>query len=286
VLLTPKNILTRDDIWINKDDVIKDFERIAVALPNEQLRAQVNNYFLKILPEEPSAKEKRLAISSTLLKFPQLIEYYIQYKENNGDKAEAISEEKVYETELLFVEIARQLSSNLFQNTRFYSVPGDTISEARARITYLKDFVENMGGFRLFHFKGHQIKRESDLQLLFRLTWFGTPSDVSQEVNDGRGPADFKISRGAFDKTIVEFKLASNPQLKRNLANQAEIYKKASNANNALKVILFFSKVEYKRVQNILEELNLKNHPDIILIDARDDNKPSASKAYSFELEE
>ena len=145
--------------------------------------------------------------------------------------------------------------------------------------------MEYKGGFRLFYFGGQKIKRESDLQLLFRLTWIGTPSDVSQEVNDGRGPADFKISRGAFDKTIVEFKLASNTQLKRNLTNQAEIYKKASDAKNSLKVIFFFSKGEYDRVQRVLDELNLKNHLDIILIDCRDDNKPSASKAFSVNLE-
>ena len=284
ILLTPKNLLTRDDIWINKDDIIKDFERIAVALPNEQLRAQVNNCLLKMLPEKPTSKDKRTAISSTLLAFPQLIEYYIRYKEDNGGEAEAISAKKVVETEEIFVGIARELSDNLFQSTKFYSVLGDTLSEARARVKYLKDFVEYKGGFRLFYLNGQPIKRERDLQLLFRLTWFGTPSDVSQEVNDGRGPADFKISRGAFDKTIVEFKLASNSQLKRNLANQAEIYKKASDARNSLKVILFFSKEERERVRSILEELNLWNHPDIILIDARDDNKPSASKAHSIGL--
>jgi len=286
VLLSPKNILTRDDIWINKDDIIRDFEMIAVALPNEQLRAQVNNYFLKMLPEKPTAKDKRSAISTTLLAFPQLIEYYIRYKEDNGDEAKTISEERVFETEQIFVELARQLSNNLLQSTNFYAVPGNTIIEARARVDYLKDFVEYKGGFRLFYFDGQPIKRESDLQLLFRLTWFGTPSDVSQEANNGRGPADFKISRGAFDKTIVEFKLASNPQLKRNLANQVEIYKRASDAGNSLKVILFFSKEEREHVQNILDELDLRNHKDIVLIDARDDNKPSASKAFSVELED
>ena len=42
---------------------------------------------------------------------------------------------------------------------------------------------------------------------MFRLVWFGTPSDVTSEANDGRGPADFKVSRGAKDKTIVEYAL-------------------------------------------------------------------------------
>ena len=114
---------------------------------------------------------------------------------------------------------------------------------------------------------------------MYRLVWFGTPSDVSREVNDGRGPADFKISRGARDKTIVEFKLASNRRLKRNLQSQAEIYQKASDAEHALKVILYFSAEEHGKVLDILRELEIDKEESIILIDARSDNKPSASVA-------
>ncbi len=60
-------------------------------------------------------------------------------------------------------------------------------------------------------------------------------------MDDGRGPADFKASRGAFDKTIVEFKLARNTNLRQNLKHQVEVYKKAADAEHGLKVILFFS---------------------------------------------
>uniref|UniRef100_UPI000476CA80 hypothetical protein n=1 Tax=Asticcacaulis benevestitus TaxID=347481 RepID=UPI000476CA80 len=45
--------------------------------------------------------------------------------------------------------------------------------------------------------------------VLYRLVWFGTYSDAGSEANDGRGPVDFKISRGR-DKTLVEMKLAKN----------------------------------------------------------------------------
>src|SRR3712207_6984239 len=52
---------------------------------------------------------------------------------------------------------------------------------------------------------------------------YATPLDVNREVNNGRGPVDFKVSMGSADKTLVEFKLASNSQLQRNLANQVAI---------------------------------------------------------------
>jgi hypothetical protein len=94
-----------------------------------------------------------------------------------------------------------------------------------------------------------------------------------------RRPADFKISRGARDKTIIELKLASNPQLRNNLQEQAQIYMKASDAANSLKGILFFTREEELKVVKILNELKLANDETIILIDARSDNKPSGSKA-------
>ena len=131
----------------------------------------------------------------------------------------------------------------------------------------------------MFHVDGKAIRREEDLQVMYRLVWFGTNADVSREVNDGRGPADFKISNGAHDKTIVEMKLAKNTKLETNLLKQTDIYQKASDAKKAIKVILFFTPEELRRVQRILKKLDLQKNPDIVLIDARNDNKPSGSKA-------
>ena len=278
VILTPKDILTKDDTWINRSDMVHDFNQIVDAMPNVELRAQLNNYFVKALPDKASDKERQSAISSTILQFPEFIEYYIRFKEENGDEASSISTQRVAEVEDLFVLQLKRFVSDLNASSAFYTVPGNTLGETRARIDFLKDFIENKGGFQLFYVEGKQVRRESYVHLLFRLTWYATPSDVSREVNDGRGPADYKISRGALDKTIVEFKLASNKSLKRNLQKQAEIYKKASDASGALKVILYFSEEELKRVEGILKDIGLAGHPDVILIDARRDNKPSASK--------
>jgi hypothetical protein len=77
----------------------------------------------------------------------------------------------------------------------------------------------------------------------------------------------------------VEFKLASNSQLSRNLQKQLEIYKKASDAEKGFKVIFYFSKQELVKVQRTLKDLKLTDDPYVILIDARKDNKPSGSKA-------
>ena len=90
---------------------------------------------------------------------------------------------------------------------------------------------------------------------------------------------DYKISRGATDKTLIEMKLAKNTALERNLQKQVPIYQAASDAKHAIKAIIFFSASEQARVEGILDKLGMSGHKDIVLIDARDDNKPSGSKA-------
>jgi len=284
VLLTPKDLLTKDDTWINKTDLVEDFERLPDAIPNQELRAQINNYFLRQLPrrrddKEPTKQERRAAVVGTILQFPVLIDAFIRYKEDHGEQAENISNARVEFSENFYVWQLGALSSQLARETNFYQLRGDTYQEAHERIAYLKDIIEDKGGHKMFYVRGRPIQREEDVHIMYRLCWYGTPSDVSREVNDGRGPADFKISKGSLDKTIVEFKLAKNTQLKRNLAKQAAIYQKASDAQRAIKVIVYFSERELERVTNILKELKLVGHPDIVLIDARSDNKPSASKA-------
>lgn len=281
VLLTPKDILTRDDTWINKHDLIAGLEQLPKAIADGELRAQVDNYFTKVLVREvgkrASWKEESEAARKTLLQFPQLIDYYIRQKEDTGDEAESLSSQRVGATEYAFVLNIQSFQAHLAATTGFYKNRGGTHAEAHERLTFFKDVIENKGGHKMFYVGGQPLARETDLHIMYRLVWLGTPSDVSREVNDGRGPADFKISRGAADKTIVEFKLAKNKSLERNLIAQAEAYQKASDAKEAIKVIVHFTEDERAKVVRALKKCGLEGHPDIVLIDAS--LKESASKA-------
>lgn len=279
VLLTPKDILTKDETWINKPDFFRQFDRIPEAIENDQLRAQIDNYFRSVLPKKPTTKDKDKAVAMVAMKFPQVIDYYIKHKEEHGDEAAKKSSLAVADSKIVYIEQFGLLVNLLSQRSAFYSVPGNTSEEARKRLEFLKDIIENKGGYKLFYHNGKTITKEEDIHILYRLTWFATPSDVSREVNDGRGPVDFKISQGSKDKTLVEFKLASNPQLKRNLQKQLEIYEKASDAEKGYKVIFYFTRQELNRVNRILKQLKMTSAPHVILIDACKDNKPSGSKA-------
>jgi hypothetical protein len=116
VLLTPNDLLTKDRIWINRDDLLNSLDQIAEALPNDVLRAQIDNYFVKQLshPEKPTKKEMRAA---TIEQFPELIEHYIREKEDHGDDAEVISAERVRAAHMLYVEEVKALRGLLSRET-------------------------------------------------------------------------------------------------------------------------------------------------------------------------
>lgn len=276
ILLTPKDILTKDDTWISKHDLHTDFKTITSSIPNAALRDQINEYFLRTLPKrEPKKEDYAIARDLTLSKYPEIIDYYIKYKEDNGEKARDISIDNVKEAERLFINNIHHLVSLLDEQNQFTKVKWDTFEETYQRVMYLKQVIENNDGYRIFYIKGKPVKRESDLQLMFKLTWFATPSDFNSEVNNGGGPVDFKISRGFKDKTLVEFKLSSNSKLKQNLAKQVERYTEANQTDKAIKVILYFDDSELAKTKKVLKELGLKEGKTIVLIDAR--KRPSAS---------
>jgi hypothetical protein len=278
VILTPRDILTREDTWINKAELVARFEEIVEALPNASLRAQLDSYLKKRLGKNPKQKEINQARVDAVRAYPVIVEHYIKDKEEHGDRATSVSAQRVHESERFYIDQVRPVAA-LLQTLGFYAISGTTYEEAHQRIAYLRDCIENKGCHRIFYLDGEPVGREEDVHVLFRLIWYGTPSDVSREVNDGRGPVDFKISRGAADKTLVEFKLAGNSQLKRNLERQVETYQKASDARTSIKVIVYRSAHELRKVQRILRDLKFQSNPDVVLIDARRENKPSGSKA-------
>lgn len=279
VILTPADILTRDDTWISHKDMLGKFEHLPVAVPNAELRAQINQYFRSRLKQRPSAKERREAAQSTIDRFPELIDYYIKGQEDEGDRAEAISSKRVADTRMVFVRQLQAAIMALAQTKEFYGKPRDSYQECLARARWFKKYVENQDGYKVINRAGQPFSRESEVQVFFGVVWYGTEYDVNREVNNGRGPVDYKISKGAIDKSLIEFKLGSNTQLERNLNNQVAIYEAANDTRSSVKVIICYTEKDHTRVQRILKKLKLEQEESIIVIDARSDNKPSASRA-------
>jgi len=126
VLLTPKDILTRDENWINKGDMVFQFEDIPVAMPDQELRGQVFAYFDSVLAKpadrEPSAKERAEAIIKTYLQFPELVDWYIRYKEEHGEEAADVSAEKVALVKFIYEHQVKDIQAQLSSETDFYRI--------------------------------------------------------------------------------------------------------------------------------------------------------------------
>ena len=143
-------MLTRDDTWINTNDLIHKFQDIPSAIPDSSLRASVSNYFEKELRarkqrgKHPSKAERGAAAAETIRQFPELIDYYIKLKEDTGDDATDLSFEKVFATELFFSKRLREILQPVLAQTDFYKLKPGTYEEAHARLAYLKHVIEDM----------------------------------------------------------------------------------------------------------------------------------------------
>jgi hypothetical protein len=279
VLLTPADMLTRDETWISYPDMLNQFDVLPDAVPNDQLRSEINSYFKSRLTDDATEKERREAVQETILRYPVLADEYIKLKEDDGDRAESLASSKVADTRRVLVQQLKRVLADLEARTDFYEKPWTSYDEALGRVLAFKTYVENQDGYKLINRAGKPFSQEQEVQIFFGLIWCKSDFDANREVNNGRGPVDFKVSYGSGDKSLIEFKLASNTSLKRNLEKQVAIYEAANRARRSVKVIICYTAPDQERVTKILGELKLTAEPSIVVIDARSDNKPSGSKA-------
>lgn len=277
IMLTPIDILTKDSSWLNTGDMLDRFYLIVEKIPNDQLKFEINNYLSSLYKKDMTKEEKRKNQLDVIKKFPVLIDYYLLDREDTIDEASSRGIEKSLFIDETIPEIMQEIV-NALKKTNFYKYNDSSFEEAKKRVNYLKKCIEDNDVYRIFYDTEGKVKlnKEEDLQLLFRLVCYGVISDVNRECNNGRGPVDYKFSNTSHDKSLVEFKLASNSKLKQNLKNQVKIYEKANDTNKSIKVIIYFTQKEKERVDKIIKELNLNNDDTIILINAIN-NKKSAS---------
>lgn len=287
VILTPKNLLTKEDTWISKTDFIDNFDEIPYAMSNSALQAQLIKYFNQKLSEfaeekinkktgkitlKKTTKTKRLAAQATIEAFPETIDVYIAKKEKDGDKAQKYRDEIVLETES-FKE--NQYTHFISSIDGFKDVP-TTYDEAKARGNYFKQCVETELYIDFYNDDGTPAS-EDWVQRQFLYVWGGSISDVYREAQRGPGRIDYIASRGSQDKCVIEFKLASSKALEKNLKSQLDEYKKLNQAQHGVWIIVVFDDDQYQKLQLIIEKLEL-NAEDIIIVDARKDNKINPSK--------
>lgn len=278
IILTPLDILTKDEAAINNSEFYSNFLKVANSIKNVDLRNSINAYFRSQLPKKPTQKDKKEAVIKTASRYPEIVDYYIKSKEDNKENVSKLTKERIQSPTSDFIEGLSSLGDVLINKSDFYKILPTTYEESLKRVLFLKDVIENNDGYKTFYKDGIAIANEDVIQRIFRLTWYATPFDVNAEVNNGRGPADYKVSYGSEDSTIVEFKLGKSSSLKRNLEFQTDIYKKASKSAKDIKVILCYTVGEIKSVEKVLQRLQLVDQENIIIIDASPKKSASVIK--------
>lgn len=278
VLLIPREILTKEDTWISKNDFLENDTAIFNTIANDELRTKINKFFFDNLavklnkkkqPEKDySKKSKKNALLKTVWEFPEVLDYYIKYKEQNKDDA---LKYHIAEPEFInFFSDAETLKGEL-NKKKFEKLT--SFDDCIARISFFKQKLESNSNDLYFKNKPLQ---EKHLRLMFKNVTYGALFDYNSEVNNGRGPIDFIVSYGSNDKTGLELKLASNTKLKHNLLNQGEICQEDSNLKHVIKIIFYFSDQELGRINDVLREINKSiDNKEIFAIDCR--KKESAS---------
>lgn len=151
-----------------------------------------------------------------------------------------------------------------------------------------KHLVEEKGLSDLLFNENEAPKPERAAQLLF----FGVADaycvsnnlDISREPQTGRGPADFKLSRGHADRVIVELKLSSNAAALEGLTAQLPTYMKAEGVKSGV-LLLIKVGAHDKRIKQVISARDKlvkdgKKVPDLFIVDAT--RKISGSKLKGF----
>jgi hypothetical protein len=276
LILVPQEILRHLPVALDWSDID------LVCTYNDSLRARVNALIGKTWREARQKHSKR-EIRAAVLEHPglmkELIALYTAKKGMHYDFA------RDPEGLLAWADIATRFAGQFplaFAVARPTS-DRDVLECVKTICNQFALLIENNGLNELLY-DGAKLKHERFAQLLF----YGIADaycaannlDLSREPNAGRGPVDFKVSRGYQAKVTVEVKYSSNPATARGFSEQLPEYNKAERTTHSVYLILRTT-LSTGAIDSVLTASSLAKRlgnrsPEVVVVDAR--RKPSASK--------
>ena len=274
LLLLPSTILSPLPIADDFDDIDR------ICQENERVRQEINAYF-DLGKKNKLHKSQILSLMHSSLSFRSaLVTAYKTIPKNAYDFSSDPAGEYAW------LAAAREYVSEypLALTGLPLETTDDVLSVTRVICDRFKSLIEDNGLSKLLYDSTGAPKHESAAQLLF----FGIADsycdanniDLTKEGNNGRGPVDFKLSRGANDKVVVETKLTSNTQLQHGIEIQLPIYMKQEKTKQAIYLII--DNGHPKALENFISFYNsldqeTKRKISYLIVDAT--TKISASKA-------
>lgn len=234
-----KPLLLLPSIILSPLPIVKSFDNIdRICQENERVRREINAYF----DFDKKKKLQKSQILSLMHNSPSFRSALISAYKNSPKQAYDYSNDPA--GEYIWLSSAREYVTKYplsLTGLPLESVD-DVLSVTQRICDQFKSLIEDNGLSKLLYDSDGTPKHESAAQLLF----FGIADsycdandiDLTKEGNNGRGPVDFKLSRGAKEKVVVETKLTSNSQLRHGIESQLPIYMKQEKTKHAIYLII------------------------------------------------
>ena len=230
-----------------------------------------------------STRVSKSEIVGLARKHPDLLKSYILTVE--GGQADSYDFERDPKGYIKWYDAAwRYINSHPFFS--IINTPDQFIEFVGGICDRFKHYVEENRGWELLWNDDGSAKSERAAQLLFlgivKNYCQANDIDITPEAEVGRGPVDFKVSRGSRLKTVIEAKLARNTKFWSGLKKQLPAYMRAEGVTSGFFVVIIYSDKDVERIRDIhkvLDSVNsaLEYRIRVIVVDASR-GKSSASK--------
>lgn len=270
LLLLPIDILHELPIARSWDDIDR------VVNENETIRREMSEIVGKEWRKLATSQKKRYIKDFIFMK-PYLVSKVIDDYKATSVEAYNIYQNIDYMIDRLINQIIKAKGELALMKKNSYEAALEIIRE-------YKEWVENKKGFDVLR----NVNSRNEEKVVQK-TLHGSASyyckindlDISPEPNSGRGPVDFKISRGE-DKTVIEIKLTSNNDCLHGFEVQIEEYAKSEGTDNKIFIIVDNgrSSSRIKQVKDSYEKrLKADENPaTVIVIDAKPKGSASIYK--------
>ncbi len=263
LLLLPTDILHELPIARCWDDIDR------VCRENDAIRAEINDLVSAKWAKMASSEKKRY-LREWVFKNPERVSRIVDsYRKATVDAYDPLSD-----IDYLVGYMRNTFAVTSDKNTSSFETSLDIVDNYR-------EWVEYHRGSSIIQSASSRTREKTVQRTLHAIALMYCKKfdwDISPEVDSGRGPVDFKISRGS-DKTVIEIKLTSNTECVHGLEVQIEEYAKSESTNNKLFILVNTGQNE-GRVNTVLEKYEEMLHAglnpaQVVIIDAKE--KASAS---------
>jgi len=282
IILIPNEILTPLPVAYDWQDID------VICTHNEELRKRVNDIIGNTWKKATNKNRvSKSYLKSVFLEHPELIVDLIdQYKRKPVDRYDFKNDPK---GEIIWYQDAKNYASIYPLDLKKYEKVDkkNIVKVVREICIQFRTLIENNGLVKLLYNDDNKRRHEKYPQLLF----YGVADsyckannlDLSAEPNAGRGPVDFKLSKGYDTRVNVEVKYSSNPKLLKGYEVQLPIYDKAEKSSHSIYLVIRTteSTANIENLNKLRDETVKagKRAPEIIEIDGRIQESASKSTA-------